>query len=99
MTTKRRTLANDPWLKPLPRPQETPEQIGRIERQNHQNLELFADILHDLVREHRGKWVAIHGDRQIRIGDGYQELLDSLPEAERKHALCEMIVPWWTEFC
>ena len=97
MTTKRPPVTADPWAQPAPLPPETPEETRRLALQSLKNQQLFADIFDDLLHKHRGRFVLIHGDQQILIGDDPLELEASLGEDYRETAVCMPIAPWWTE--
>ena len=102
MTTEQQpAVSGDPWAKPAPLPYESPEEIRRIAIQGHQNLEFFSEIFDDLLKEHRGRILLIHGDQQVRIyADMFEALAaeDALSEHDRKTVVRMRLVPWWPEY-
>ena len=101
MTTESATFTGDPWVKPAPRPPETPEErkeAGRRQRQAYDNLRYMDEIFDDLLKEHRGRLVAVYGDHQVLIGDDGYEMEQSLTQEERDTAVFSPISKWWLRY-
>ena len=99
MTTEQQPAAiADPWAKPAPLPHETPEETRRIAQRSLKNQQLFVDLFDDLLKEHRGRWLLIYGDRQVAIGDDPVEMKNALSDDERKTVVCVRIAPWSLEY-
>ena len=99
MTTERSTIAAEPFLTLVPQTPEEHERTGCLHQQAYDNLEYLDEIFDDLLREHRGRLVAVYGDRQIMIGDDGYEMHESLTEEERETATFLPITEWWLRQC
>ena len=99
MTTQRSTIAAEPEWKPIPETPEERERGWRLHQQAYDNLEYLSEIFDDLLREHRGRLVAVYGDRQIMIGDDGYKMNQSLTEDEQETATFLPITEWWLRQC
>ena len=99
MTTEHSTIAAEPFLTLVPQTPEERERTGRLHQQAYDNMEYLDEIFDDLLREHRGRLVAVYGDRQIMIGDDGYEMHESLTEEERETATFLPITEWWLRQC
>lgn len=47
-------------------------ELDRLAAQGQRNREYLARRWEELLREHRGEWVIVYGDRQMVVGDEYR---------------------------
>ena len=99
MTTQDLTNVAEPFLKLVPQTPEERERTGRLQRQAYDNMEYLDEVFDDLLREHRGRLVAVYGNRQIMIGDDGYKMNQSLTEEERETATFLPITEWWLRQC
>ena len=101
MTTESATVKGDSGAKVAPAPTETPEErkeAGRRQRQAYDNLRYMDEIFDDLLKEHRGRLVAVYGDHQVLIGDDGYAMEQSLTQEERDTAVFMPISKWWLRY-
>lgn len=98
MTTKRSTIAAEPFLTLVPQTPEERERTGRLHQQAYENMEYLDEIFDDLLREHRGRLVMVYGNRQVLIGDDGREMDQCLTEDERRSSVLSRITEWWIRY-
>ena len=66
-------------------------ELDRLAAQGQRNREFLASRWEELLREHRGEWVIVYGDRQMVVGNDYTAMRNSIEIDDLRAGLSKFI--------